>query len=169
MQFSLLVDITQRGDSYVHNGDWIWLQQNITSLVLVCAPLQIIDALFNCCKVQLFYVSWNIIFMLHKLVHVAGRDPDMSHLLDVQWNFSVASLIVACRGGCERELYCSQSAVDSDLDSSHSLRCTGCKNESSWRSAHWKFVDIFLVAARAVTCTMLRYKKLKTHGASQGK
>jgi hypothetical protein len=38
-----------------------------------------------------------------------------------------------------------------------------------WRSAHWKFVDIFLVAAKAATYTMLRYKKLKTHGASQGK
>jgi hypothetical protein len=48
----------------------------------------------QCCKVQLFQVSWNIIFMLHILVHVAGRDPDMSLLLDVQWNFSVASLIV---------------------------------------------------------------------------
>jgi hypothetical protein len=101
--------------------------------------------------------------------HVPGRDPDMCHLLDVQWNFSVASLIVACPGGCEGELYCSQSGVDSDLDSSHSLRCTGCKNESSGRSALWKFVDIFLVAAKAVTYTMLRYKKLKTHGASQGK
>jgi hypothetical protein len=47
MQFSLLVDITQRGNSYVHNGDWIWLQQNITSLVLVYALLQIMDALFS--------------------------------------------------------------------------------------------------------------------------
>jgi hypothetical protein len=95
MQFSLLVGITQRGDSYVHNGDWIWLQQNITSLVLVYALLQITDALFSACKVQLFQVSWNIIFMLHILVHVAGKDPGTSHLLDVQWNFLVASLIVA--------------------------------------------------------------------------
>jgi hypothetical protein len=84
MQFNLLVDITQRGDSYVHNGYWTWLQQNITSLVPVYALLQITDPLFSGCKVQLFQVSWSIIFMLHILVHVAGRDPDMSHLLDVQ-------------------------------------------------------------------------------------
>jgi hypothetical protein len=32
--------------------------------------------------------------MLHILVPVAGRDPGMSHLLDVKWNFLVASLIL---------------------------------------------------------------------------
>jgi hypothetical protein len=51
-QFSLLVEITQRGNSYVQNGDWIYMQQNITSLVLVYALLQITDALFSGCKLQ---------------------------------------------------------------------------------------------------------------------
>jgi len=63
--------------------------------------------------------------------------------------------IVACPGGCEGELYCSQSCADSDWDSYHSLLCTGSKTEPSRRSALQKFVehangtnDIFLVAAK---------------------
>ncbi|KAG2574951.1 histone-lysine N-methyltransferase ATXR2-like isoform X2 [Panicum virgatum] len=81
--------------------------------------------------------------------------------------------IVACPGGCEGELYCSQSCADSDWDSYHSLLCTGSKTEPSRRSALQKFVehangtnDIFLVAAKAITFTLLRYKKLKRQPAS---
>ncbi|RLM66596.1 histone-lysine N-methyltransferase ATXR2 [Panicum miliaceum] len=81
--------------------------------------------------------------------------------------------IVACPGGCEGELYCSQSCADSDWDSYHSLLCTGSKTEPSRRSALQKFVehangtnDIFLVAAKAITFTLLRYKKLQRHPAS---
>ncbi|KAG2569014.1 histone-lysine N-methyltransferase ATXR2-like isoform X2 [Panicum virgatum] len=81
--------------------------------------------------------------------------------------------IVACPGGCEGELYCSQSCADSDWNSYHSLLCTGSKTEPSRRSALQKFVehangtnDIFLVAAKAITFTLLRYKKLKRQPAS---
>ncbi|GJN26364.1 hypothetical protein PR202_gb14290 [Eleusine coracana subsp. coracana] len=70
--------------------------------------------------------------------------------------------VVACPGGCEGELYCSQSCADSDWDSYHSLLCTGSRTEPSRRSALQKFVehangtnDIFLVAAKAITYTML--------------
>uniref|UniRef100_A0A0D9W9W8 SET domain-containing protein n=1 Tax=Leersia perrieri TaxID=77586 RepID=A0A0D9W9W8_9ORYZ len=52
---------------------------------------------------------------------------------------------VACRG-CEEERYCSQSCADSDWETYHSLL---------WSN------DIFLVAAKAITFTLLRYKKLK--------
>ncbi|CAN6229664.1 unnamed protein product [Urochloa humidicola] len=81
--------------------------------------------------------------------------------------------VVACPGGCEEELYCSQSCSDSDWDSYHSLLCTGSKTEPLRRSALQKFVqhangsnDIFLVAAKAITFTLLRYKKLKRQPAS---
>ncbi|KAF8649563.1 hypothetical protein HU200_064257 [Digitaria exilis] len=81
--------------------------------------------------------------------------------------------VVTCPGGCEGELYCSQSCADSDWDSYHSLLCTGSKTEPSRRSALQKFVehangtnDIFLVAAKAITFTLLRFKKLKRQPAS---
>ncbi|CAO2036612.1 unnamed protein product, partial [Urochloa humidicola] len=74
---------------------------------------------------------------------------------------------------CEEELYCSQSCSDSNWDSYHSLLCTGSKTEPLRRSALQKFVqhangsnDIFLVAAKAITFTLLRYKKLKRQPAS---
>ncbi|CAN6240994.1 unnamed protein product [Urochloa humidicola] len=81
--------------------------------------------------------------------------------------------VVACPGGCEGELYCSQSCADSDWDSYHSLLCTGSKTEPLRRSALQKFVqhangtnDIFLVAVKAITFTLLRYMKLKRQPAS---
>ncbi|OEL12783.1 Histone-lysine N-methyltransferase ATXR2 [Dichanthelium oligosanthes] len=95
--------------------------------------------------------------------------------------------VVACPGGCEGELYCrekktgllnteisySQSCADSDWDSYHSLLCTGSKTEPLRRSALQKFIehangtnDIFLVAAKAITFTLLRYKKIKRQAAS---
>ncbi|KAL6651985.1 hypothetical protein ACP70R_010910 [Stipagrostis hirtigluma subsp. patula] len=84
--------------------------------------------------------------------------------------------VVACPGGCEGELYCSQSCAESDWESYHSLLCTGSETEPLQRSALQKFVehangtnDIFLVAAKAITFTMLRYKKLKRKHASQNK
>ncbi|KAL6844543.1 hypothetical protein ACP4OV_026216 [Aristida adscensionis] len=100
-------------------------------------------------------------------------DGDMS--LPFTNQFGLPS-IVACPGGCEGELYCSQSCADSDWESYHSLLCTGSKTEPLRRSALHKFIehangtnDIFLVAAKAITFTMLRYKKLKRQYASQNK
>ncbi|NP_001149542.1 MYND finger family protein [Zea mays] len=81
--------------------------------------------------------------------------------------------VVACPGGCEGELYCSQSCADSDWDSYHSLLCAGSKTEPLRKSALQKFVghanetnDIFLVAAKAITFTLLRYRKLKRQHVS---
>ncbi|KAF7003890.1 hypothetical protein CFC21_019164 [Triticum aestivum] len=83
--------------------------------------------------------------------------------------------IVACQG-CEEERYCSQSCADSDWESYHSLLCAGPNTEPPRRSALHKFVehanetnDIFLVAAKAITFTMLRYKKLKRQNDFQNK
>ncbi|KAF8649304.1 hypothetical protein HU200_064364 [Digitaria exilis] len=74
--------------------------------------------------------------------------------------------VVTCPGGCEGELYCSQSCADSDWDSYHSLLCTGSKTEPSRRSALQKFVehangtnDIFLVAAKAITFTLFEIQE----------
>ncbi|KAJ1272913.1 hypothetical protein BS78_06G239400 [Paspalum vaginatum] len=92
-------------------------------------------------------------------------DGDMSLPLTDQ--FCLPS-VVACPGGCEEQVYCSQSCADSDWDSYHSLLCTGSKTEPLQKSALQKFVrhanetnDIFLVAAKAITFTLLRYRKLK--------
>uniref|UniRef100_A0A0E0KVK7 SET domain-containing protein n=1 Tax=Oryza punctata TaxID=4537 RepID=A0A0E0KVK7_ORYPU len=81
--------------------------------------------------------------------------------------------VVGCHG-CEEERYCSQSCADSDWETYHSLLCTGSKTEPSRRSALQKFVehangsnDIFLVAAKAITFTLLRYKKLKMQSEFQ--
>ncbi|XP_003580607.1 histone-lysine N-methyltransferase ATXR2 [Brachypodium distachyon] len=83
--------------------------------------------------------------------------------------------VVACRG-CEEEHYCSQSCADSDWETYHSLLCAGSNTEPSRRSALHKFVehandtnDIFLVAAKAITFTILRYKKLKRQHEFQNK
>ncbi|XP_066343930.1 histone-lysine N-methyltransferase ATXR2-like [Miscanthus floridulus] len=83
--------------------------------------------------------------------------------------------VVACPGGCEGELYCSQSCADADWDSYHSLLCAGSKTEPLRKSALQNFVghangtnDIFLVAAKAITFTLLRYRKLKRqHGSHE--
>ncbi|XP_020102311.1 histone-lysine N-methyltransferase ATXR2 [Ananas comosus] len=77
--------------------------------------------------------------------------------------------VIACPGGCEEEHYCSQFCAESDWTSYHSLLCTGSNTGESRRSALLKFIDhangtndIFLVAAKAISFTILRYKKLKS-------
>ncbi|KAF3325646.1 histone-lysine N-methyltransferase ATXR2 isoform X1 [Carex littledalei] len=73
---------------------------------------------------------------------------------------------VPCPGGCEEEQYCSQSCADADWETYHSLLCTSSSNKQS--SVLLKFIehanetnDIFIVAAKAIAFTMLRYRKLK--------
>ncbi|XVF01825.1 hypothetical protein REPUB_Repub04eG0122800 [Reevesia pubescens] len=76
--------------------------------------------------------------------------------------------VVSCPGECEEALYCSKSCAEADWESSHSLLCTGEKSESLSRKALLKFIqhanetnDIFLLAAKAISFTILRYRKLK--------
>lgn len=76
---------------------------------------------------------------------------------------------IACSGGCGEAYYCSKLCAEADWESSHSLLCTGEKSESICREALSKFIqhanetnDIFLLAAKVICFTILRYKKLKT-------
>ncbi|XP_021283824.1 histone-lysine N-methyltransferase ATXR2 [Herrania umbratica] len=76
--------------------------------------------------------------------------------------------VVSCPGGCEEAFYCSKSCAEADWESFHSLLCTGEKSESLSREALLKFIqhanetnDIFLLAAKAISFTILRYRKVK--------
>lgn len=73
-----------------------------------------------------------------------------------------------CPGGCGEEYYCSKSCADIDWETCHSLLCIGEMSKSSHRSALSKFVqhandtnDIFILAAKVIAMTSLRYKNLK--------
>ncbi|KAL2331817.1 hypothetical protein Fmac_019398 [Flemingia macrophylla] len=75
---------------------------------------------------------------------------------------------VPCPGGCREAYYCSMSCAEADWDSSHSLLCTGESSDPAHREALLKFIkhanetnDIFLLAAKAISSTILRYHKLK--------
>ncbi|CAN1161187.1 Histone-lysine N-methyltransferase ATXR2 [Linum perenne] len=75
---------------------------------------------------------------------------------------------VSCSGGCGEAYYCSMSCAEADWKSSHSLLCTGKRSESLSRDALLKFAqhanetnDIFLLAAKMIAFTILRYRKLK--------
>ncbi|CAN1220320.1 Histone-lysine N-methyltransferase ATXR2, partial [Linum perenne] len=75
---------------------------------------------------------------------------------------------VSCSGGCGEAYYCSMSCAEADWTSSHSLLCTGKRSESLSRDALLKFAqhanetnDIFLLAAKTIAFTILRYRKLK--------
>lgn len=77
--------------------------------------------------------------------------------------------VVSCPGGCEEEHYCSKSCAESDWEFFHSLLCTGKRPESSCREALVNFIehsnatnDIFLLAAKLISFTILKYKKLKS-------
>ncbi|KAI4319842.1 hypothetical protein MLD38_033395 [Melastoma candidum] len=77
--------------------------------------------------------------------------------------------IVPCPGGCKEVFYCSKLCADADWDSCHSLLCLGEKSKAPSRAALDKFTqhanetnDIFLLAAKAIAYTILRYRKLKT-------
>ncbi|GAV81302.1 SET domain-containing protein [Cephalotus follicularis] len=76
---------------------------------------------------------------------------------------------ISCPGECGEGYYCSKLCADFDWESSHSLLCTGKTSESLSREALSKFIqhanetnDIFLLAAKAISFTTLRYRKLKS-------
>ncbi|XP_077220510.1 histone-lysine N-methyltransferase ATXR2 isoform X2 [Tasmannia lanceolata] len=83
--------------------------------------------------------------------------------------------VISCPGGCKEEHYCSKLCADADWELFHSLLCTGESSGSSRRRALVKFTehangtnDIFLLAAKAISFTILKYKKLKsTHFEAQ--
>lgn len=63
---------------------------------------------------------------------------------------------------------CSMTCAEADWESSHSLLCTGERSDPAQREALLKFTkhanetnDIFLLAAKAISSTVLRYHKLK--------
>lgn len=74
--------------------------------------------------------------------------------------------VINCPGGCKEVYYCSKSCAQTDWDVCHSLLCAG--DGSIRHKALLKFVehanetnDIFLLAAKAISSTILKYKKLK--------
>ncbi|KAL5573268.1 hypothetical protein UlMin_022865 [Ulmus minor] len=76
--------------------------------------------------------------------------------------------MVPCAGGCGEVYYCSKSCAEADWELCHSLLCTGEKSESVSREALVEFFqhanetnDIFILAAKAISSTILRYRKLK--------
>ncbi|KAF8391480.1 hypothetical protein HHK36_023785 [Tetracentron sinense] len=75
---------------------------------------------------------------------------------------------ISCPGGCEEAHYCSNLCAESDWESFHSLLCVGEGSGSLCREALLKFIehanetnDIFLLAAKVISFTILKYKKLK--------
>ncbi|KAM3745073.1 hypothetical protein ACB098_06G098600 [Castanea mollissima] len=79
--------------------------------------------------------------------------------------------LVRCAGGCGEAYYCSKSCAEADWELSHCLLCTGESSKSLCREALLEFIqhandtnDIFLLAAKVISSTILRYRKLKvTH------
>ncbi|XP_060189067.1 histone-lysine N-methyltransferase ATXR2 isoform X1 [Lycium barbarum] len=76
--------------------------------------------------------------------------------------------VVPCPGGCKENYYCSNSCAEADWESFHSLLCTGEGSKSLSTKALQKFIehandtnDIFLLAAKVISFTVLRYRKLK--------
>ncbi|XP_011100291.1 histone-lysine N-methyltransferase ATXR2 isoform X1 [Sesamum indicum] len=86
-------------------------------------------------------------------------------------------LVVPCLGGCKEAYYCSKSCAEADWDSFHSLLCIGHGSSSPSTEALLKFVkhanetnDIFILAAKVISFTILRYRKLKAaHVQREGK
>ncbi|MCL7021521.1 hypothetical protein MKW94_016565 [Papaver nudicaule] len=75
---------------------------------------------------------------------------------------------VPCPGGCDEAQYCSKFCADADWELFHSSLCTGKNSVSSSRESILKFIehanetnDIFILAAKAISSTISRYKKLK--------
>ncbi|KAL3635496.1 Histone-lysine N-methyltransferase atxr2 [Castilleja foliolosa] len=97
-------------------------------------------------------------------------------------NFDLPS-VVSCLGGCEEAFYCreevnsashnktgfcSQSCAEADWSTFHSLLCTGPGSSSHNTEALEKFTthadetnDIFILAAKVISFSVLRYRKLK--------
>ncbi|XP_071691357.1 histone-lysine N-methyltransferase ATXR2-like [Rutidosis leptorrhynchoides] len=76
--------------------------------------------------------------------------------------------VINCPGGCNEVYYCSESCAQTDWAKCHSLLCTGEQPNSSSKKALSKFIehanetnDIFLLAAKAISFTILEYRKLK--------
>lgn len=75
---------------------------------------------------------------------------------------------IACPGGCGEAYYCSKLCAEADWELFHSLLCTGERSKSKCKEALLKFLkhanetnDIFLLAAKVISCTILKYRKLK--------
>ncbi|XP_073150876.1 histone-lysine N-methyltransferase ATXR2 isoform X2 [Henckelia pumila] len=84
--------------------------------------------------------------------------------------------VVPCPGGCKEAFYCSKSCAEADWHSLHSLLCIGNGSSTSNTEALLKFIkhanetnDIFLCAAKAISFTILRYRKLKAAVVEQKK
>ncbi|XP_030544282.1 histone-lysine N-methyltransferase ATXR2 isoform X2 [Rhodamnia argentea] len=78
--------------------------------------------------------------------------------------------VVPCAGGCQEAYYCSKACADADWNSFHSLLCTGEKSEAFSAKALLQFMqhanetnDIFILAAKAIAYTILRYRKSKAN------
>ncbi|XP_076886162.1 histone-lysine N-methyltransferase ATXR2-like [Bidens hawaiensis] len=76
--------------------------------------------------------------------------------------------VINCPGGCKEVYYCSKSCAEADWDACHSLLCTGEGSKSLSKKALSKFIqhanetnDIFILAAKAISFTILKYRKLK--------
>lgn len=76
--------------------------------------------------------------------------------------------VVSCPGGCKEAFYCSKFCSEADWKLCHSLLCTGKGTKSLNTQAPLKFIkhanetnDIFLLAAKVISFTILRYRKLK--------
>ncbi|KAK3404518.1 hypothetical protein EUGRSUZ_K00824 [Eucalyptus grandis] len=76
--------------------------------------------------------------------------------------------VIPCSGGCQGAYYCSEVCADTDWNSSRSLLCTKEKSETFSTKALLQFIqhanetnDIFILAAKAVAYTILRYRKSK--------
>ncbi|CAK9142725.1 unnamed protein product [Ilex paraguariensis] len=75
--------------------------------------------------------------------------------------------VVSCPGGCREAYYCSQSCAEADWDLHHSLLCGGetsktlCEALSKFTQHANETNDIFLLAAKVISFTILKYRKLK--------
>lgn len=81
--------------------------------------------------------------------------------------FSLPS-VVPCPKDCGETYYCSVSCAEADWENFHSLLCVGTKSKVVCREALKQFIDhanetndIFLLAAKAIAFTILRYQKFK--------
>lgn len=85
--------------------------------------------------------------------------------------------VVPCYGGCKEAYYCSKSCAEADWDSFHSLLCIGHGSSSPNSETLLKFMkhanetnDVFILAAKVISFTILRYRKLKAaHVEQHGK
>ncbi|KZV40314.1 histone-lysine N-methyltransferase ATXR2, partial [Dorcoceras hygrometricum] len=76
--------------------------------------------------------------------------------------------VIPCLGGCKEAYYCSKSCAEADWRLYHSLLCIGNGSSTSNIEALLKFTehanetnDIFICAAKAISFTILSYRKLK--------